>query len=85
MVVGIKNFLYSDIIKYLKSKCDISIWSTLPIDAFDDVKRLHQINFNYKQIVLRPEGIMTRLYREATTYARLIQNSKLKSKFNNIN
>jgi len=77
--VGIKNFLYSDIIKYLKSNCDISIWSTLPIDAFDDVKRLHQINFNYKQIVLRPEGIMTRLYREATTYARLIHNSKLKS------
>jgi hypothetical protein len=76
--VGIKNYLCSDIIKYLKSECDISIWSTLPIDAFNDVKRLHQINFNYKQIVLNPEGILTRLYREASTHARLLRNCKLK-------
>ncbi|WP_422105118.1 UDP-glycosyltransferase [Winogradskyella sp.] len=77
--VGIKNFLYSDIIKYLKEECDISIWSPLPLDAFDDVRTLHQINFNYKQLTLKPESAFTRLYREATTYARLLHNTKLKT------
>lgn len=76
--VGIKNYLYSDIIKHLKEYTEIAIWSPLPRDAFDDVKRIHNINFIYKQIQLSPENSITRLYREATTYARLIHNSKLK-------
>ena len=76
--VGIKNYLYSDIIKHLKENAEIAIWSPLPRDAFDDVKRIHKINFSYKQMQLSPENSLTRLYREATTYARLIHNSKLK-------
>ncbi len=77
--VGIKNYLYSQILTYLKEDAKISIWSTLPIEAFSDVKDIHNLDFDYKQIVLLPENILTRLYREATTYARLIYNSKLKS------
>ncbi|WP_111683866.1 hypothetical protein [Winogradskyella tangerina] len=76
--VGIKNFLYSDIIKFLKGEAEITIWSSLPIDAFEDVKKLHQIKFNYKQLTLKPENAIVRLYREATTYARLLHNTKLK-------
>ncbi len=75
--VGIKNYLYSNLIKYLKEDCDISIWSPLPEDAFGDVKTLHNINFRYKNINFKPENFKTRLYREATTYARLRHNAKL--------
>ena len=50
--VGIKNFLYSDIIKILKSECEITIWSTLPLEAFKDVERIHKLKFNYKNIIL---------------------------------
>ena len=76
--VGIKNYLYSDIIKYLKTEAKITIWSPLPIEAFEDVKKIHQISFGYKQIKLKPESSLTRLYREATTYARLKRNATLK-------
>ncbi|MFC0605116.1 hypothetical protein [Winogradskyella pulchriflava] len=77
--VGIKNYLFSDIITLIKEDCEITIWSTLPIEAFKDVKRIHSIDFNYKQIRLNPENSLTRFYREATTFARLIHNSKLKN------
>lgn len=77
--VGIKNYLYSDIITNLKNDSKITIWSTLPIEAFEDVKRIHNIEFDYKQIQLSPENSLTRLYREATTYARLIYNSELQN------
>jgi hypothetical protein len=74
--IGIKNYLYTDIINYLKNEAKITIWSPLPIEAFSDVKRVHNIDFNYKRLQLLPENNCTRLYREATTYARLISNSK---------
>ena len=48
--VGIKNYLYSDIITNLKNDAKITIWSTLPIEAFEDVKRIHNIEFDYKKI-----------------------------------
>ena len=62
---------------HLKGNAKITIWSPLPIEAFADVKRIHNIDFGYKQIQLIPENSRTRLYREATTYARLIHNSKI--------
>ncbi|EDP69674.1 hypothetical protein FBALC1_05798 [Flavobacteriales bacterium ALC-1] len=76
--VGIRNYLYSDVITHLKKEADLTIWSPLPIEAFSDVSRIHNIDFDYKQIKLHPENSLTRLYREATTYARLLHNSRLK-------
>ncbi|WP_296386330.1 hypothetical protein [Winogradskyella sp.] len=75
--VGIKNYLYSEIITHVKQHTKFTIWSPLPLEAFKDVKRIHNIDFGYKQIQLSSENSFTRLYREATTYARLIFNSKL--------
>ena len=77
--VGIKNYLYSNIISHLKNDCEITIWSPLPRGAFDNVKELHNIDFGYKNISFSPENIKTRLYREATTYARLKHNSLLEN------
>lgn len=73
--VGIKNYLYSNVIYYLKNNYDIVFWSTLPKDAFTEVLELHQISIEYKQIKLIPEGLISRLLRESSTYARLIFNS----------
>ena len=77
--VGIKNYLYSNIISHLKNDCEITIWSPLPRGAFDNVKELHNIDFGYKNITFSPENIKTRLYREAATYARLKHNSLLEN------
>jgi hypothetical protein len=77
--VGIKNYLYSNIISHLKATTKITIWSPLPKDAFDNVKELHNINFDYKTISFQPESIKTRLYREATTYARLRHNARIQN------
>lgn len=77
--VGIRNYLYSKIISYLKEESDIIIWSPLPKEAFENVERLHNISIDYKKINLVRESFFSRLYREATTYARLIHNSKIKN------
>ena len=77
--VGIKNYLYSNIISHLKEVCEFTIWSPLPRDAFDNVKELHNIDFEYKRITFKPENFKTRLYREAATYARLRHNAKLQN------
>ena len=77
--VGIKNYLYSKILTYLKEDdASIAIWSPLPKSVFQEVERLHGITIEYKYLKLLPEPPLTRLYREAATYARLLHNSKLK-------
>ncbi len=74
--VGIRNYLYSDIIKNLKYKNEICIWSPLPAEAFNDVEKLHEIKLNYQFLKLYPEGFLTRVLRESATFDRLILNSK---------
>lgn len=75
--IGIRNYLYSDVIKYLKqNNAEIAFWSTLPKEAFAEVNLLHNIkNLDYKKIDLKPENALTRIFRESATYARLIYNA----------
>lgn len=78
--VGIKNYLYSKILTYLKEdNIKVVIWSPLPKQVFVEVEGLHGISIEYKDLKLLPEPPLTRLYREATTYARLKYNAKLKN------
>ena len=78
--VGIKNYLYSDVLKHLiRANAKISIWSPLPESVFDEVKTLHNIAIGYQSLVLKKEPLLTRFYREATTYARLLRNTALKN------
>ncbi|WP_299781925.1 hypothetical protein [uncultured Formosa sp.] len=78
--VGIKNYLYSDVLKHLiQAGAMVSIWSPLPESVFDEVKQLHNIEIGYKQLVLKKEPVLTRFYREATTYARLLRNTALQN------
>lgn len=73
--VGIRNYLYSDVVQHLKEHADLIIWSPLPEAAFEEVKTLHNLQFEFKQIKLEPEGIFTRVFRESATFGRLILNS----------
>ena len=74
--VGIRNYLYSDVVQHLKKDAVLVIWSSLPEAAFEDVKILHDLQFEFKQIVLQPENIASRIFRESATFGRLIVNSK---------
>ncbi len=75
--VGVKNYLYSNLLKSLKDKAEITIWSTLPEVTFKALKIKHGIDFQYKSLQLHTESIKTRLLREATTFARLKYNAKV--------
>jgi hypothetical protein len=74
--VGIRNYLYSNVLNYVKQDAAIAIWSNLPEKAFTKVKELHAINIEYKNLKLNPESLLTRLFKEAATYGRLLSNSK---------
>ena len=77
--IGIKNYVYSDLIKNLKNKSKLFFWSTLPKEAFQDAANLHEIEINLHKIKLEKENFVTRLLRESSTYARMICNAKLKN------
>jgi hypothetical protein len=74
--VGIRNYLYSDLITHLKEKARLAFWSPLPKEAFDKVLSIHNIKVDYEQISLLREPFIARLFREAATYARLHYNAK---------
>lgn len=73
--VGIRNYLYSSVITHLKNNSKIAFWSTLPEEAFEETFNLHQINVEFKKIKLHSEGFYTRLWKEASVFARLKYNS----------
>ena len=75
--VGVKNYLYSNVLKHVGFQSRVTIWSTLPQSAFEGIKALHQIDFEYRELQLYPENIKTRLLREAATYARLNYNQRV--------
>ena len=75
--VGIRNYLYSDVLKNLKKESKVAFWSPLLENAFTEVKQLHSIEVEYKKLQLNAESPLTRLYREAGTFGRLIHNAKL--------
>lgn len=74
--VGIRNYLYSNVITYLKSNAKIAFWSTLPEEAFQETLDLHKISVDFKKIKLHSEGFFTRLWKEASVFARLKYNSQ---------
>ncbi|PKH67687.1 hypothetical protein CXF59_07210 [Flavobacterium sp. ALD4] len=75
--VGVRNFLYSDIIKNLKKKTAVCVWSSLPKEAFESVEKLHDITIEYQFSPLKRQSVGTKITTEAATYARLLRNSKL--------
>jgi hypothetical protein len=75
--VGIRNYLYSSLISHIKNKAHFHFWTTLPHTAIEEVEKLHSVLIAYNKFTLPKESTLTRLYRESSTYARLLHNSKL--------
>ncbi|MEP1487180.1 MAG: hypothetical protein ABJK28_01980 [Algibacter sp.] len=74
--VGVRNYLYSDLIKFLKERSKLIFWSTLPKVAFLEVFEAHSCRAEVVQIKLEKESFFTRIFKESATYARLISNAK---------
>lgn len=76
--VGIRNYLYSKILKNLAfHKTNLFLWTTLPDEAFHEIEKSNNIVFEKEKITLKKEPFFTKIYRESATYARLIYNAKL--------
>lgn len=75
--IGIRNYLYSDIIKYIKDKSEIFVWSPLSESTFDRINSLHSVNLHYSFLKLDKENIFGYVLREASTFARLVWNSRI--------
>ncbi|MBT8262675.1 MAG: hypothetical protein KJO05_07625 [Bacteroidia bacterium] len=74
--VGVRNYLFSNIISSLKPHANIHLWTTLTRPSLKEVEKLHDVQLYYRSISLSPEPVKARLWRESSTYARLLVNRK---------
>lgn len=74
--VGIRNYVYSSLIVHLKKNVQLYFWTTLPDTAINEVENLHKVSIKHTRFKLPKEPILTRIFRESATYARLLHNSK---------
>jgi hypothetical protein len=75
--IGIRNYLYSDVLKHLaESGHNVVIWHSLPDEVIQIARELHNISIESVWFDARPDPFFIRLYREATTYARLRLNAR---------
>lgn len=75
---GIKNYLFSNIIPLLIEKeKEVFIYHSLDKNALNEVKKIHNIEFESKEIPVFQEPFKQKFLREAIAYSRLNYNSKL--------
>ncbi|PWG04283.1 hypothetical protein [Polaribacter aquimarinus] len=75
---GIKNYLFSNIIPILIQKGkDVFIYHSLDENALNEVRKIHNIEFESKAIPTFKEPFKQKFLREAIAYARLNYNSKI--------
>ena len=76
--VGIRNYLYTDIVKYLvQSGHEVVLLHTLSDEAIEEVEKVHRYSFQTVKLPPYKEGIKEKYMREAISYARLRYNTKL--------
>jgi hypothetical protein len=75
--VGVRNYLYSDILANLKDSTTICVWSTLPKVAFEALEQLHGIAIDYQFLAIQKQGVRSKITTESATYARLLRNAQL--------
>lgn len=77
--VGIRNYLYSDLLKYCRNnQVEVSVWHKLNPEVIAIAEKLHDLTIDSNELKLKPQAILVRLLRETTTYARLKLNARLK-------
>ena len=76
--VGIRNYLFTDIIPLLvKAKKKIVIYHALDSKALEEIKEIHNIDFDSYKIPKYKESLKEKFYRESICFARLKYNVKL--------
>ena len=76
--VGIRNYLYSSLLKKLSEEGhDIVIWHSLSENALKEVEGLHHIRLHSEKLPYYKESGREKFLRESIAYARLKHNTKL--------
>lgn len=75
---GIKNYLFSNIIQFLKDKnTALTICHSLSNDAILEIEKVHGIKLNQIELISYKETKKQKFYRESASYARLLHNARL--------
>ncbi len=78
--VGIRNYLYSDVLKHIKEAGhEVVVWHSLSDEVIKIAEQMHGISIEAHAFEAFPDPFFIRLYREASTYARLHLNAKAKN------
>tara|TARA_R110001599_G_scaffold97556_5_gene251557 strand:- start:420 stop:1838 length:1419 start_codon:yes stop_codon:yes gene_type:complete len=76
--VGIRNYLYSDLIPELrKNRAKICLYHKVSKAAIQEIEKVHQTSIEHIEISDLKEGFYLKLLRESTAYARLIYFKKV--------
>jgi hypothetical protein len=77
--VGIRNYLYSDVLKHILA-CghDVVVWHSLSNEVIRIAEEIHGISIEAHPFESFSDTFLIRLYRESSTFARLNLNAKAK-------
>jgi hypothetical protein len=75
---GIRNYLYSRLIKEFPEGTEIILWHNISVNPIEEVRKLHpEVKITEEKIPVYVENLIERILREASTYARLHWNARL--------
>lgn len=78
--IGIRNYLYSDVISILiKQDYQVILWHSLDQDLIKLTEERLGVSFEQYPFEHKPDGMLVQLLREAARYARLHLNARLKN------
>ncbi|MEO7310322.1 MAG: hypothetical protein ABIX01_08000 [Chitinophagaceae bacterium] len=82
--IGVRNYLYSDIIKHLKGH-KIGLIHSLPEDAVNEIKVVHPIDISVIRMPAQTESFIMKLCADISYRARVTRNGRLVKNRNLIN
>lgn len=78
--VGIRNYLYSDVISHLKSAGhEVILWHSLDPGMIELTEKRFGEKFEQHRFEHQPDNTLVQLYRESARFARLVLNAKQKN------
>ncbi|MCC6759754.1 MAG: hypothetical protein IT252_00980 [Chitinophagaceae bacterium] len=75
--IGVRNYLYSDLIKYLQP-AQIGMLHNLPAFVLETVEQLHGVNLHEHRLPKFSESKWQRILREIAAFSRLMRNSRVR-------
>jgi len=75
--VGIRNYLFSDVIKHLIADGhEVIVWHNLDEEVINEAERIHSIKIKAHPLLPSKQTSLVRLLREMTTFSRLNLNAR---------